>query len=438
MKTFAGRLPGSGTARDAVAIARGAIRSVGGHELVTRALNDKALSRRLDSADRVFCIALGKVADPMFDAVAQAAGANWRGGIVVSGESTARRPGRIRLTGAHPVPDLRSRRAAEAIRNYLAEAELRPPDLVVVCVSGGTSSMVCLPVAPLTLADVRILTRRLLASGLDVTTINRVRRVISGLHGGGLAGLVAPARCLGLILSDNVQVGTPAVGSGPTFPLGVHPAEVMAVIDHLVLPADLRRRVKRAVQGRFSATSPWPKSVTNVVVGQPLDALVAAQDHARKLGYRCLVVSSTVQGEAREVAKLLGAIISHQAAAGDRVSVLAAGEVVVTMNGRGRGRGGRCQELAWAMAPELVGVRGSAFAALATDGRDHIKGVGGAWVTGTTVSQIANAGLEWSQRLEAHDTYGALAQVGKLLAGGPTGTNLCDLYVACLDSRGRQ
>jgi glycerate 2-kinase len=425
----------SGAPRDALEIADAGIEAIGGFRLVERALGKRSLQRRFERASRVYCVALGKVADAMFDAVADSVRPEvFAGGIAVSGLQALGSGGKLRLVGAHPLPDRSSVAAGTAVIRFLARARLQPSDLVVVCVSGGTSAMICDPVPPLSVADLRDLTRRLLRSGADVTRINQLRRVISSLHGGGLAAHIAPAAGLGLILSDNVQVGAPAVGSGPTFPLATGLAEALEVLDSVALPDPLRRRTKLAIQRRLSVPTPVDH-VVNVVVGRPLDAVAAARDRARRLGYDCLVLSSTVQGEAREVAKVLGSVVRHRWERGDRkFCLLAAGEVVVTV--RGSGLGGRCQELAWAMARELEGRKDSAFAAVATDGRDYLEGVGGAWVNDSTVADLAAAGFDWSAALSTNDTYGGLARLGRLLPGRQTNANLCDLYIVCVDRAG--
>jgi glycerate 2-kinase len=424
-----------GTARDALDIADSGIDAIDGFGLVQRALAKRGLQRRFERASRVYCVALGKVAEAMFEAVAESVGPEiWAGGVVVSGVSTAGSSRTPRFVGAHPLPDRSSVVAAAAVVRFLARARLQPSDLVVVCVSGGTSSMICAPVPPLTVTDLRDLTRRLLRSGADVTTINQLRRVISSLHGGGLAALIAPAAGLGLILSDNVQVGASAVGSGPTFPLATGLAEAVKVLDAARLPDPLRRRTMLAIHRRLSDPI-LTDHVINIVVGRPLDAVAAARDRARHLGYDCLVLSSTVQGEAREVAKVIGSILRHRWERGGRkFCLLAAGEVVVTV--RGSGLGGRCQELAWAVARELDGRENSAFAAVATDGQDYLDGVGGAWVTDSTLADLAAAGFDWAAALAANDTFGGLSQLGNLLPGRQTNANLCDLYVACVDRAG--
>jgi glycerate 2-kinase len=418
---------------DTLALAQASVDSVDAGLLVERALRDPELLQRIHAARRVHLLAVGKAAAPMLAAARRVMPRIEPATSVLVTLSPAEDPSDTTtkvLVSSHPLPSAASRNASRAIQRHLAAAGLGPADLVITLISGGTSSMLADPLPPMRVADLRRLSRRFLASGLDVTRINLVRALASPLLGGGLAALIQPASLLSLILCDNVQTGVVAVGSGPTFPPQASPAAATSVAYQALDDPGLRDRLRQALHGRPAPLQDWTR-ICNVKIGSPADLVDAACEHAHRLGYRTVVVSPAVQGEARDVAQMLGGAIRYHAARGGRICLVGAGEVVVTV--RGRGTGGRCQELAWAMAGQLAGMSGVAFAAMASDGRDYVDGVGGAWCDGNTRSRLLDAGYDLDRCLLRNDTYPGLAAAGRLLPGSRSQTNLADLYVACID-----
>jgi hydroxypyruvate reductase len=166
----------------------------------------------------------------------------------------------------------------------------------------------------------------------------------------------------------------------------------------------------------------------NVVVGEPAMMLRSAIEEASRREYHVIDMGARVIGDVRAVAREWGEVARNVDA---RTALVGVGEVTVQVEGGGQG--GRCQEFAWLMAKELGGDRPSAFVAKASDGRDNVEGVGGAWVSETTMARIGELGLDWSSVARTHDTYPALRALGQLVEGGHTGWNLCDVYVALVD-----
>ena len=415
----------------AVAIAEAGVEAAHAGAAVTRYLASGEARRRLQGARRVIGLSVGKAAPAMHAALEQALpGGRLERGLVVGPEEHRETYAGASpyISGAHPLPDATSVGAARALRAFLAAADLREDDAVLLCLSGGASAMACEPREPLTLDELRDATHRFLRAGLDVTSINAVRQAVTTLGAGGLATAAWPARCLALIAVDNVQVGARAVGSGPTFPPLAAAHGAPEIVRRAALPPPLRRALLAAIDAG-AASERRLRRTQNVVVCEPATALRGAERAARAAGYAPVTLSDAIQGEAREVAKVLGAVCRWHAQAHRPVCVLGAGEVTITMPDNCTGRGGRCQELAWAMAPEISGCHGGEFAAVASDGRDFIAAAGGAWVTSQTLQRLRDDGIDWRACLDAHDTYGALRAAGTLVPGARTGTNVCDLYV---------
>jgi hydroxypyruvate reductase len=337
----------------------------------------------------------------------------------------------------HPVPDDSGRAGVAAVEALLAGR--REGDTVVVLLSGGASALLADPAEPLTLDDLRATTDLLLRSGAPIGEMNAVRKHLARLKGGQLARLAAPATVVALILSDVVGDPLDVIASGPTAPDPTSFADAWEVIERRgladALPACVRRRLCDGVEGRVPDT-PKPGDalfarVTNVIVGSNRLAALDAADAARALGYETLLLSTFVEGEAREIARVAVAlgrgVLAHGDPVGPPACLVLGGETTVTV--RGQGRGGRNQELALAAALALEGVEGVSVMALATDGSDGPTDSSGAVVDGGTAAAIRARGIDPGLALRENDAYPALAAAGAHLLTGPTGTNVNDLLV---------
>jgi glycerate 2-kinase len=406
---------------DSLKAAVAGIRAVRASQLVQKALRGYALGSR----DRIFGISVGKAAAAMHAGlIATVPPDKWGGGIVVTlkPETVS---GARNVIGSHPIPTEKSRQAAAAIFEWVHGGQFTSNDLVICCISGGTSAMLSAPIPGLTLHDLAEVNRQLLLSGLDVAEMNAVRQALSSIHGGGLVRACDPAECLGLILCDSVQVGASMVGSGPTFvPSPIQKAE--KIIQEHIAPADFKSHLLKCLR----PLPPTPR-IKNVQVGGPANALRGAAGWAKNHGYRTHLIGDSFQGEARQAVKEFSAAARSKRG---RYCILAAGEVTVTV--KGSGKGGRCQEFAWAMAPELAG-RQSVFVALGTDGCDYLPGIAGAWVDGRTMEAIAANDLDWRSVLDSNDSHSGLSRLNQLIHSRGTGTNVCDLYLLFGDSSSR-
>ena len=397
---------------------------------------------------RVVMLAFGKAAVPMARAVREALGPHLHQGLVITkeghGPADPQQLAPLRLFEAgHPAPDARSLTAA---RHAVAMVrELGPEDLLITLISGGGSALLTLPASGLTLQDLQATTQRLLACGATIHEINAVRKHLSQVKGGQLARLASPARVLSLILSDVVGNPLDVIASGPTAPDPTTWADAWRVIETYNLASQLPRAVRdhllAGLAGRLPDTpkpgDPIFQRVQHVIVGDNARAALAAQQAAQAQGFHTLILSTFVQGEAREVAQVLAAlgreIATHQRPLPVPACLLLGGETTVTL--RGQGRGGRNQELALAAALALDHVphgEDILIFSLATDGNDGPTDAAGGLVDGSTVARGRALGLDARDFLLRNDSYPFLRAVGDQLRTGPTRTNVNDLMGVCV------
>ncbi len=444
-------VPNPGRSRqDALAIFQAALDAVEPARAVRSclALENGALhagSERLPlpSDGRVWVIGMGKAAVGMALPLEERLGDRIAGGLVVTKTGHGRPLSRLQVAEAgHPVPDAAGLEAADRVALILSDA--KEGDLVVCLVSGGGSALLPAPVAGVSLQDKQEVTRQLLASGATIGELNCVRKHLSRLKGGGMSRLAYPARILTLILSDVVGDPLDVVASGPTVADPTTFRDALAIVDRY----GLRERAPRAVlahleAGRDGLVPETPKPgapelarTVNVLVGTNAIAVRAAADHARGLGYRTLVLSTTVIGETRPVAMMHAAVAREIAASGNPVRppacVISGGETTVTL--RGRGKGGRNQEFALAAALEIEGLEGALVLSAGTDGTDGPTDAAGAIVDGATVKRARAAGLDASRHLDENDAYPLFDALGDLVRTGPTGTNVMDLHIILVGS----
>jgi hydroxypyruvate reductase len=397
------------------------------HRHVHRAGNELVVaSQRYDlgAYERIFVIGGGKAAVSMAAAVVDILDAELTRGTVVTKYEHAQgwsHPAIQVIEAGHPVPDENSVRGARAVAELAQEATEH--DLLICLISGGGSALLTRPADGLTLDDFQRLTDALLRSGATINELNAVRKHCSGIKGGNLARLAAPARMVTLILSDVIGDPLDVIASGPTVPDTTTVGEAQEVLE--------RHGIRDAVSLRETPKPGDPvfEGVQNVVVGSNRLAALAAVDQARALGFEALLLGTYVEGEAREVAQVAAALAKGMRADGDPLSPPAClvwgGETTVTI--LGGGKGGRNQELALAAALALDGWPGVLMIALATDGTDGPTDAAGAVVTGETMARARRLGLDARAALDANDSYHFFQALGDLIHTGPTGTNVNDL-----------
>ena len=361
--------------------------------------------------------------------LAQAFEALWDGpfeGVVVTRYGYAAPCEKIHvMEAAHPVPDAAGIEAAQALK--AAVTGLGPDDLVIALICGGGSSLLPDPPEGLDLGDLQALNQALLASGAPISVMNDIRKCFSGINGGRLAELAAPAQVCSLIVSDVPGDAPEEVASGPTVAGRPLPSAVLEMIRArgIALPD----KVFAHLEGQ--ADSPIPdvnnRNETQIIASAAL-SLKAAAKAARARGVNAWVLSDRIEGEARDVAQVHAALARQVAQTGfphpAPVVLLSGGETTVTL--RHKGRGGRNSEFQLALALALEGVGGIAALAADTDGIDGSEDNAGAFVDGATAGRMRTAGVDPQVYLQKNDAYCAFESVDDLFATGPTGTNVND------------
>jgi len=384
---------------------------------------------------RTIVVGAGKAAGAMAKAVED----HWPGpleGIVVTryGHGVACR--RIDVVEAsHPVPDAAGARAAERI--LAAVQGLGPEDLVLCLISGGASALLALAAPGLALADKQEVNKALLRSGATISEMNCLRKHLSAIKGGRLAAAAAPARVVTLAISDVPGDDLSVIGSGPTVADPTTFAEARAVL------AKYRIAPSEAVARRLASDDETPKPgdprlarAEAILIAHPQDALEAAAKTALEAGYRPVILSDSLEGEARDVALVHAGIalqiIRHDQPAPAPAVLISGGETTVTL--RGKGRGGRNAEFLLALAVALDGQPRIHAIACDTDGIDGTEDNAGALLMPDSLARAHARGLDGKAMLADNDGYGFFSAIGDLVVTGPTLTNVNDFRAILVES----
>lgn len=406
---------------------------------------------RLDDFRHIFVAGMGKASAMLAEKLEALLGARIEDGFVVAKALAGASCGRIRLAEAgHPVPDEAS---AAAGREVLALAEKArrceargEACLVIVLISGGGSALLAAPTQGISLADKAATTQLLLGSGATIQEINAVRKHLSAVKGGRLAEAFAPASVLSLILSDVIGDDLDAIASGPTVPDPITWEDARRALSERgvwdKLPDTVRKVFAEGLAGLRPDTpkagSPGFRATRTVLIGNNMLALKNAESEAQKRGYNTLLLTSRLVGEAREAAKLFlafaGDVAQYGLPAARPACVLAGGETTVTL--RGKGLGGRNQEMALAFLAEInpskPGHKDAVFLSAGTDGNDGPTDAAGAFASLGLSRKALDEGLDPRAYLFDNDSYHFFERIGGLLKTGPTGTNVCDIQILLL------
>ncbi len=409
----------------------------------------------LNKYRRIFLIGAGKAGAPMAGTAAEILGPRLNGSIIIVKEGhtgsyilhdvdygktiNAHAPKHTEviriLEAGHPLPDERGVTGAQQIEDLLSGTQ--PDDLVICLISGGGSALLVSPSPGITLDDMQELTSSLLASGANINEINALRKHLDRVKGGGLAGMAAPAAVATLILSDVIGDPLDVIASGPTVPDPSTYEQAYQILERYDLldrvPRSITTRLKKGQRGELPETpkpgDPVFERVQNVIIGSNIQAAGAAVSQAQKEGLHTLLLTTWLQGEARQAGRFLAAVGRQINADNQPVvrpaCVVAGSETTVTI--KGDGLGGRNQEMALGAVSELAGLPDSALITLATDGGDGPTDAAGAVVTGETQYQAHQMGLSPDDFLARNDAYNFFEPLGDLLKPGPTHTNVNDL-----------
>lgn len=390
----------------------------------------------LDEYRHVYVIGGGKAGGSMAKAAEDILGDRLTAGVINTKYGYVADTETVRINEAgHPLPDAAGMAGARQMVDLARQAS--EGDLVICLISGGGSALMTLPVEGIGLGDMEALTTSLLRCGATINEINTIRKHISQIKGGNLSRATHPAEVVSLILSDVVGNPLDVIASGPTVPDTSTFAGAYEIVKRYglmdELPSSITQHLGQGNDGRIPETpkegDPLFAKTYNLIIGSNESAARAALAEAQEAGFHTLLLSTYVEGEAREVAHVFCAIakeILHSSQPIPRPAcVVAGGETTVTI--RGEGKGGRNQELALAAAIQLDTLDNVTIVALATDGTDGPTDAAGAIADGLTLHRARQKKLLARDYLANNDSYSFFDQLDDLLITGPTNTNVNDL-----------
>ncbi|WP_313164633.1 glycerate kinase [Sedimentibacter sp.] len=383
----------------------------------------KALEKKNFSGD-VTVVAVGKAAWTMAFAAKEKLGDKVLRGIIVTKYAHSKGPieGFEIIEAGHPVPDENSvigaAKALELVKN------LDESDDVIFLVSGGGSAIFEKPMEGIELEDIMDITNQLLSSGADIVEINTIRKHLSDVKGGRFA-LHCKANIFSVVLSDVLGDRLDSIASGPAYPDSSTSQQALEIVE--------KYKLKLSEKGLEALKTETPKEINNcetVITGSVSELCSAASSIAKSLGYQPLLLTSTLDCEAKEAGRFM-ASVGREIRSGNGlatpIAVIAGGETVVHI--RGKGKGGRNQELCLSAAIGIEGLNDTVIFSVGSDGTDGPTDAAGGIVDGETASKIRNADIQPEVYLDNNDSYNALKVSGDLVITGSTGTNVNDLTV---------
>ncbi len=378
----------------------------------------EALKKISFSGGRVILIAAGKAAWEMASAAVDEIGARISHGVVITKYGHSKGP--ISNTdvyeAGHPVPDENSyastRHALDAVRN------LNPEDNVLFLLSGGGSALFESPLVPVD--EMANITRQLLFCGASITEMNTIRKRLSGVKGGRFAIACSPAHVFTVVLSDIIGDPLDMIASGPAYPDSSTCEQAQEIVS--------RYKLKFSEEAQKLLTSETPKvldNVTTYVTGSVKQLCKSASEKARQLGYKPVILTSSLDCEAKSAGEFLSAIAREYNDADESYAFFAGGETVVHLTGSGKG--GRNQEIALSAAAGIAGCKNTCVFSFGSDGTDGPTDAAGGYVDEDTAERLAEKGIDIRAALADNDSYTALSAIDGLIITGPTGTNVNDL-----------
>ncbi|MBQ0000335.1 MAG: glycerate kinase [Clostridiales bacterium] len=403
--------------KDAEFIARGAIAAVSPEAAVKRALAGKKFSGDL------YLVSVGKAAWKMAEVAVSALEKPLKKGIVVTKYDHVEHPipGVECYEAGHPVPDKNTFLGTQAVLDLTGN--LCEEDTVLFLLSGGGSALFEKPMV--SGAELQDITGQLLASGADIVEMNTIRKRLSMVKGGRFAKWCAPAHVETIVLSDILGDPLDMIASGPAASDGSTCEDALRIAEKYKL--NLSERARELLRQET------PKALDNVttqIIGSVRELCRAAADYARELGYEPILLTDHLDCEAREAGAFLADVLRTHAEDGRKLAYLAGGETVVHL--KGKGLGGRNQELALAAAEGMAGIPNVCVISVGSDGTDGPTDAAGGYADGDTKAELQAAGLTPGDVLADNDAYHGLRAVNGLIITGPTGTNVNDVAIALI------
>ena len=398
----------------------------------------------LTRTGRVWILGTGKAAAPMARAVEGIMGKHLAGGLVVTKYGHGLPLARTELLEAgHPLPDPNSVSAAARMESF-ARNRIGPGDLVFGLLSGGGSSLLVAPAEGVTFEDKVECTRVLLNAGASIHEMNAVRKHLSRIKGGGLARLLGKTRSITLVLSDVVGDDLDTIASGPLVPDTTTFGQCLESLERLgisdAVPGAVRQRLEAGARGEIPETpkpgDPVFARSRTLIVGNNALACSAAAREARRLGYRTMILTSSLSGDTAEAAGFHMAVASEVAHFGRPLRrpacLISGGETTVRVTGHGKG--GRNQEFVLRCVRVLARMPAACLAAsVGTDGTDGPTDAAGAVADNSTLARSLKCGADFlAQCLGNNDSYEFFKRTGGLIVTGPTRTNVMDLHIVLI------
>ncbi len=388
----------------------------------------------LSNYSHIYVIGCGKAAASMSYALEDILQNRISGGIINVKYGHTKDLKYIKINEAgHPIPDEAGVKGTKEILTLLHG--LRDKDLVMFVISGGGSALLPLPKDGISLEEKQRVTKMLLDSGASIDEMNALRKHISQVKGGQLARVAYPATVISLLLSDVVGDRLDVIASGPTVPDESTFGDCMSIIEkyNLKLPESVMNLIKKGEEGEVEETpkegDPFFEKTVHVIIASNILALKAAEQKADELGYNTLILSSAIEGETKEVAKVHTAIAKEIHASGNPISkpacIISGGETTVTITGKGLG--GRNQEFVLASALEIAGMGDTVILSCGTDGTDGPTDTAGALVGRLTIQRAEKLGMQAREYLGNNDSYHFFEKLDDLIKTGPTNTNVMDV-----------
>jgi glycerate-2-kinase len=429
---------------DACIILATALKAVDPQEAILNAvkldgeyLRFKGGSIDLSKVSRIFVVGGGKAGGLMTRAIESILGKRITDGIVnvIKGTERNFKTSRVEIWGAsHPIPCSEGEKGIDKMLDMTNG--LTRNDLVITLISGGGSALMPYPASGISLNDLQETTNLILRSGANINELNAVRKHLSGFKGGQFARHVTPAKMLTLILSDVIGDPLDTIASGPTAADDTSFMDARNVLNNYGLLDKVPKNVLNRINAGMNALIPeTPKrndpifeAVYNLVIANNSIAANSARDTAERLGYNSMVLTTYMEGEARQVGGVYASIAQQEhfrdLPLPKPAAIIIGGETTVTVSGDGKG--GRNQEVALSSIHKLSGIK-AVIATINTDGIDGPTDASGAIVDGKTLERAELLGLRSEKYLKENNSYIYFERLNDLIFTGPTGTNVNDL-----------
>jgi glycerate-2-kinase len=396
---------------------------------------DKSESFELDNYNRLIVIGSGKASTSMAFELEKVLGDKINDGLVITKYNFKSNLNKIQMLEAgHPLPDENGIQASRKIIDICNDANEK--DLIINLVSGGASALLPCPADNITLEDKVKTTSLLLKSGVSIQEINTVRKHISVIKGGQLARYAYPARVINIIISDVIGDVLDSIGSGIMIPDSTTFEDCWKIIINNSLEDKIPYSVKLYVQngiGEKNRETPKPgdqifKNVHSFIIGNNKTALSAIKSSAEEKGYNTKIISTSIQGKARVAGKeIVHSVMKYILQRSNPYCFILGGETEVVI--KGKGKGGRNQELCLSVAIEINGVKNAVFLSAGTDGNDGTTEAAGAICDGSTIERAEKIGLDAKSFLENNDSFNFFKKLNDLIITGPTKTNVMDIQL---------